>query len=196
MDIDKNTADQTSYDADGSENSLEDNHVEKLLSNSNVHGSTDSLYFSTWTLDELATKAADSPQLYIPKSDKTADSYFVSGLGNSETSDTNDTSEEFQDCREPDAWVYQQFNPRLSWPSGLGDRLAAIWGEKGMQFPQVYELNYSSFVSVLLYIIIWLQLLSMKTFSFLYSFLIDSRHTSPSMHHRLSALMLCRIPKL
>ena len=127
--------DQNSYDADGSEESVEDNETETVLPESAFHGSNESLYYSTWALDE----ATDGPpRQNAMRMDNTVDSYFVTSVIDSCLSDNaDDATEEFQDCREPDAMLYQQHNPRFSWPFGLGDRLAAIWGEKELQSSQV-----------------------------------------------------------
>ena len=79
------------------------------------------------------------PNTSIP--DEPTDSYFV-GFSDSE----------FVDCKEPDVTSYEQSNPRYSWPFGLGDRLAAIWGEKEMQKSQVccvYFPFYFAFLHIL-----------------------------------------------
>ena len=143
--------DQTCYDADNSEDSIEDGLAAKSLSRSTLLGSSESLYFSTWTLDDFVAESveenvkpgdqrqdatrqeastSDVLRPDVRKLDETADSYFLPGL-------IDASSEEFQDCKEPDESFYGQFNPRLSWPFGLGDRLAAIWGEKEVQMPKV-----------------------------------------------------------
>ena len=128
--------DQSSYDADGSEESVEDNETETALTENALHGSTESLYYSTWALDETPD---GPPKQNVIRMDNTADSYFMSSVIDScLTDNADDVAEEFQDCREPDAaMLYPQHNPRFSWPSGLGDRLAAIWGEKELQSSQV-----------------------------------------------------------
>ena len=128
--------DRCSYDADGSEESIDDNETETVPeAESTFHGSTESVYYSTWTLDEKTDAQLKTDGL---KPDSNVDSYFVSGLVDSPLTDVaGDALEEFQDCRGPDTVLCQQLNPRFSWPVGLGDRLAAIWGEQELQSSQV-----------------------------------------------------------
>jgi len=126
--------DQSSYDADGSEESMESNEMEKTLHEGAFRGSNESLYYSAWTLN---SDRDGPPKPDILKTDISADSYFVSSVVKSCLGDNAvDASEEFHDCREADVMPYQQSNPRFSWPVGLGDRLAAIWGEKELQSSQ------------------------------------------------------------
>ena len=130
--------DQSSYDADGSEESTESNEMEKTLHENALHGSNESLYYSAWALN---SERGGPPKPDILETDISADSYFVSSVVKSCLGDNvTDASEEFHDCREPDVMPYQQANPRFSWPVGLGDRLAAIWGEKELQSSQVCDM--------------------------------------------------------
>ena len=139
--------DRHSYDADGSEESEDNNLIQDEESRSRslntLQGSSESLYYSAWTLDETSDRSEESAAADgsvtagQAKVEVTTDSYFASGLNDSKLSESADTSEDFQDCNQPDDMLYQHFNPRFSWPVGLGDRLAAIWGENDVPESQV-----------------------------------------------------------
>ena len=141
--------DQHCYDADGSDQSEENIPVERgeASSKSIMHGSNESLYYSAWALNEVTVPKNEPSKLEGPVTGDMipTDSYFASGLESS-FSEKADTSEDFEDCKEPDEMLYQHFNPRFSWPVGLGDRLAAIWDKKEMQSPQVCKICVYSFL--------------------------------------------------
>ncbi len=127
-------SDHHSYDADGSEESEEnqlqiDNQSISRSSNT-IHGSTESLYYSAWALNDPQSESElnvkDDESIY-----EQTDSFFSSGLKDSAFNETGDgDAEEFQDCDQPPEMLYQHFNSRFSLPAGFGDRFAKIWGEK------------------------------------------------------------------
>ncbi|XP_065065333.1 uncharacterized protein LOC135691407 [Rhopilema esculentum] len=139
--------DQHCYDADGSDQSEENVPVEReeASSKSIMHGSNESLYYSAWALNDVTVPKNEPSKLEGPVTGDMipTDSYFASGLDSS-FSEKADTSEDFEDCKEPDEMLYQHFNPRFSWPVGLGDRLAAIWDKKEMQSPQTSNTTTSN----------------------------------------------------
>ena len=137
-------SDHHSYDADGSEESEENqesNEESKSRSLNTLQGSTESLYYSAWTLNESSQAEASQSGKENPKPDALADSFFTSGLPEPSLSESCEAAEEFHECDQPKERLYQHFNPRLSWSAGFGGHLAAIWGEKGFQETEVRVLS-------------------------------------------------------
>eukprot|EP00794_Sanderia_malayensis_P018899 gene18899-20801_t len=126
-------SDHHSYDADGSEESEESNpqpdEQPKAFPSNSLRGSTESLYYSAWELNEFATdNEANSKEQAATKIDHQTDSFFSDGLketglkesGLKETGITEsglseilEYPESLQECeQQPPDMLYQHFNPR------------------------------------------------------------------------------------
>lgn len=101
-----------------------------------MHGSTESLYYSAWALNEVSTEN-EATSKEQNKIDDQTDSFFSDGLKESNLSESLEGQEEFHECEQPPGMLYQHFNTRFSWPAGFGDRFAAIWGGREAQEPEV-----------------------------------------------------------
>ena len=136
--------DQQSYDADGSDEGddsttlHEDNDESKHGSNNTLRGSTESLYYSAWSLQDisgpsdkdLAKDGSPRPALTETETIESMMEASVDKL-TSEKEEMNENSPSAGEIKREmpqDSAEYKPFNSRFSWSAEIGNRLAAIWG--------------------------------------------------------------------